>query len=365
MSLNVKYSGYFNSNSGMAEAARNIVTAFHIAGAGITTEIVPNVNTTKNLGDSFELCHKLAGNDIPYDTKIIHITPDGVRNHMETMKKHIFHLFWETDKLPDWWVWELNHSVDEIWTGCEWNKKAFFDSGVKVPIKIIPQPVGEFDEEAKPFEIKNRPKFLFGSMFQWTERKNPKMLVKAFLKTFSGNPDVGLLIKTYKERFSSEETLSIIDQIRMWREESGVGPYPRILLYPDALSKNDIHRFYKTIDCFISTHRGEGWGLPIVEAMTAGLPVISTNLGGCHEHIPDEFFYPIDFVMCHVFNMNFVPWYGYDQMWASPLEWSVMLQLKKVYDDQEEAKSRGAKAKVFVNGYFNYRSVGKKMMELL
>lgn len=42
----------------------------------------------------------------------------------------------------------------------------------------------------------------------------------------------------------------------------------------------DFPRFYKAGDAFVLPTRGEGWGRPHVEAMSMGLPVISTNWSG-------------------------------------------------------------------------------------
>ncbi len=43
-----------------------------------------------------------------------------------------------------------------------------------------------------------------------------------------------------------------------------------------------------TFDCFVSAHRGEGWGVPQMEAMLMGKPIISTSCGGIHEHLKDK-----------------------------------------------------------------------------
>ena len=37
---------------------------------------------------------------------------------------------------------------------------------------------------------------------------------------------------------------------------------------------------YAQSDAFVMPTRGEGWGLPICEAMAMGLPVVATNFSG-------------------------------------------------------------------------------------
>ncbi len=46
--------------------------------------------------------------------------------------------------------------------------------------------------------------------------------------------------------------------------------------------------FYQACDCFLLTSDYEGWGMVIVEAATAGLPVIMTDVGCAGELIIDE-----------------------------------------------------------------------------
>lgn len=51
---------------------------------------------------------------------------------------------------------------------------------------------------------------------------------------------------------------------------------------------NDVARFYAAIDLFaLPTHEPEGFGLTLLEASAAGLPVIATRLGGACEVIDD------------------------------------------------------------------------------
>lgn len=365
MGINIRYSGYYEAVSGMGQACRNIVYALHAAGIGVSTELAPNLMSKTTLGKAHLLCQELRDKDIDYDIKIIHITPDQVRKHMEPLKYHIFHLFWETDKIPEWWKWELNHSVDEIWTGSEWNKKVFLDSGVKKPIWVCPQPVPHEEEDYKPFLLPGFKGFVFGSIFQWIERKDPKTLIRAFLKEFKGSKDVTLLLKTYKETFSQEETSEIMQEIKTIRKELGITQYPRIALYPHILTKHDIGRLYETMDCVVSAHRGEGFGIPIGEAMLSGKPVISTDLGGIHEHVPKELWYPVSYTMCPVFNMSFVPWYDDDQNWGQADEDHLRKQMRLVYDNREEAKNRGQRAKEYILNNLNPEAVGNRMLKRL
>ena len=357
---NIKYTGYFNTISGMGHACRNYIKALNDAGVSVAADLAPNITTEKNLGEAHDVCQLLYGRDINYKIKIIHTTPDAVTNFLEPMKYHIFHLFWETDKVPQWWVWALN-LVDEIWTGSEYNKKAFIDSGVKKPIYVFPQPI-ENPGEMGTVETN---KFTFCSIFQWIERKDPKKLLQAYWKEFRNEKDVCLMIKTYKERFTRGETSEILRNIDSWKKELNFKTYPEVRLCLEELSRDQIWNIHNSGDCFVLPHRGEGWGIPIAEAMMAGNPVISTNLGGIHGHVPLKYWYPIGHEKVNVFNMDFSPWYNSDQMWGNVSERMLRDKMREVFKFRNKAKEKGKKAREFVLENFSYLSVGNRLKERL
>lgn len=362
--ISVKYSGFFESFSGMAEAARSIVASLAKTTLNIITEPIANTVSTKSLGENYTICRNLP-HEGAAEFKIFHITPDMVTKYFEPMTTHIFHLFWETDSLPEWWVWSLN-MCDEVWTGSSWNQESFLRSGVKKPVWVCPQPVKELKpEEIKPFVVPDRPAFLFYSMFQWIERKDPELLLKTFWKTFAGRDDVGLALKTYKERFTTQEKQEIVNSIVRWKAELNLPKFPPIYLYLDELSRHDCLRFHMTGDCFVSSHHGEGWGVCQAEAMALGKPVISTDLGGIHEHVPKDLWYPVSYTWESVHGMDFIQWYDKSQQWGKADPNSLAHEMIAVTTNTREAQERAGKSQAFVRKHLNPVTVGNLMKERL
>ena len=53
----------------------------------------------------------------------------------------------------------------------------------------------------------------------------------------------------------------------------------------EGISFKELWAMYAAADCFLLTSKGEGAGLPILEAMSVGVPVVATDTGAITEHI--------------------------------------------------------------------------------
>ena len=282
---------------------------------------------------------------------------------MENGKRNIGIIFWEVIGVDKRWVTDMN-KMDEIWTPSKTFAKTFKDSGVKVPIKVIGQPFIKLNEE-RPFEIENFNGFKFYSVFQWTERKNPKTLLMNYWKTFQGKKDVCLILKTYRAGFNDNESNAIRKDIQDWKKLSGITDFPKTFFIPYEMSEKEISRLHATGDCFVSAHRGEGWGYPQMEAMTAGKPVISTNFGGIHEYLTDEFSWPISFKYIPVEGMEFIPWYNNTQKWADIDQDELSYAMWQAYNNCELTRQKGKLAQDFVLKTFSLKKIGEQIKSLL
>jgi glycosyltransferase involved in cell wall biosynthesis len=55
------------------------------------------------------------------------------------------------------------------------------------------------------------------------------------------------------------------------------------LVWTGRLAKEDMPSFYADIDIAVSTHRNEGFGIWVLEALAMGTPVVSVNAGGIRD----------------------------------------------------------------------------------
>jgi glycosyltransferase involved in cell wall biosynthesis len=361
--VSVKYSGPWGEASGYAQANRNIIKALHDADVDVVTELQSYAKHPTDYGEQFELAKSLQNKHNNSPIKILHITPNVYAKHKEVGKYHVGHLFWETTGMAKDWTWYL-HEVREIWTGCEYNKKCFIDSGFEGKIFKFPQPINT-DSTESPIAIDNARGYIFYSIFQWIERKNPKALLEAYWREFEHEKNVTLVIKTYGLSFQEHEEKKIFKEIEQLKTKLNLAYYPRTLIIKYLLSDKEIHQLHESGDCFVSAHRGEGWGVPQVEALVHKKPVISTNLGGCHEWVPDDCMYKVNYKMTNVQGMDWAEQYTKEQKWAEVDINDLRAKMRYVFDHPNEAQEFGLKGHEYVRDNLNFKKVGQLMRQRL
>lgn len=375
--MNVKYVGPAKDYSGYGEACRHDIAALVESGVNVTTKVPKYTPELADFGRLGEIIDPLFEKPIDYNVIILHTTPNVYRQYMEQGKYHIARVFWETDKLPQDFSQNIQ-MCDEVWTGSEFNKQAIINSGVTKPIYIIPEAVDTTLDTSKirPYTTANQSDYKFYSIFEWTERKNPAALLEAYWREFENDEKVSLSIKTYLDNFSKEKKEEIDRYIRKLKARLNLKRYAPVYLYRNLMDRGQVYRFHKTFDCFVSAHRGEGWGIPQMEAMLMGNPIIATDCGGIHEYLkgrngemigddgPDALLVRYDLVPLSGNSRN-QQWYEQDQKWAQIDIKQLQQAMRMVFDNQDKARGIGVQGQKTVNRLFALKTVGDIMKDRL
>lgn len=298
------------------------------------------------------------------DTFYIKFFPASVIEN-RTAERFVAYTMLETTRIPKSWVKKLNKYAERVIVPSEHQRQAFIDSGVTVDIRTIPLGL---KTDMFPVLDRTRPEgeteFVFGTMGSLTYRKGTDILVKAFLKAFPLDkyPNVGLIIKTLPLRkgvvhnwFADPELL---------RKD------PRIVIVGESYSPDQLlEDFFKIIDAFVFPTRGEGFGLPPLEAMCTGLPTLCTNWSGCSEFLDPKVSIPLDYELKPVPNGKMG---GYPKdLQAEGQEWAevdpnyLAEKMLWVYENQDKAKKMGAKAAKYVRKNFNHKLAAQKVIDYL
>ncbi len=364
----VKYIGPVFDGSGYAEAARNYVLSIHNKGYPIQLAPITFEKSRPDLGKDGEVLRGLINNQIDYDKVIVHCTPDLWHQftNFERNKYTIGYTVWETSSIPREWVAACN-KVPEIWVPCDWNMSVFKDSGVTTPLYKIPHAIDIPDLATIPdfnLEGVGANDFVFYSIFQWQERKNPYGLLAAYAAAFSGVDDVVLVLKTYRADHGGDRD-SIIKLIKDFRQFMNLDHYPKMFLVVENMSNAGITGLHKRGDCFILLQRSEGWGLPHFEAAACGNPVVTPSYGGQVDFLNEENSYPVGYNLTPVGGMTWSPYYRGDQYWAEPDLKHAIESMRHVYNNRDEAKQKGVLARQNIVDNFSWDKIGTKIVDRL
>jgi glycosyltransferase involved in cell wall biosynthesis len=361
----IRYTGPILDNSGYARACRGNILALHNAGIPITLNPISFEKLRPDLGRDGEIINSLINKHVNYNFNIIHSTPEFWEKYVDPNVTNVAYTIWETTKLHPDWPKYINKSVDKVLVGCEWNKGVFKDSGVTIPIGVVPHGISkqEYDGVNK-FNIAGvtDDDFMFYSIFQWTERKHPLALIKAYYHAFSGVDDVVLVLKTYRSDYSDNEKKAIRTTLQRLKAVMPMDHYPKVVLIPDILTEDEIAAVHQRGDCYASLDRGEGFGLSPFQAGAAGNPIIVTGFGGSTEYAKEDNSYLVDYQPTPVYGMPWSPWYRGDQCWAEPNIVHGAELMKQVYNNREEAKTKGKKLQNYIYDNFSWECIAEKII---
>lgn len=324
-------SGYASSARAMLEALdkNKVYTAYkYVYGPGTVFPVEEPASS-----DSYILEMIRARQFEQADIQLVYAQGDVF--YRNTGKYKIGFTMLEVDGLPKEWVRQAN-LMDEVWVPSEFNKRTFLEAGVKKPIHIIPLGVdiNYFSPEIIGRKIPEL--FTFLSIFEWGERKAPDILLKAFNDEFSIDEPVCLICKVN----NFDPSVSIPNLISDLNLRANGG---RVIVGQNRiLQRYELGVLYRSADCFVLPTRGEGWGMPILEAMASGLPVISTNWSSQTDFINKENSIPLD-IEGLIPAIAKCPYYeGFN--WAQPSYESLRKSMRWVYENQSEARSIGERA---------------------
>jgi glycosyltransferase involved in cell wall biosynthesis/FMN phosphatase YigB (HAD superfamily)/tetratricopeptide (TPR) repeat protein len=194
---------------------------------------------------------------------------------------------WEFGALPEPWV-AGSAQVDEFWVPSEYVRRVYVESGVPAAkVVVVPNGVNpeKFNPQAAPMKLATQKKFKFLFVGGTILRKGPDLLLQAYLKNFTAADDVCLVIKDFGgQTVYAGQTFEA--QIRAAQLQPNA---PEILYLNAELPPDSLPGLYTACDCLVLPYRGEGFGLPALEAMACGLPVIVTAGGATDDFVRDDF----------------------------------------------------------------------------
>jgi len=220
----------------------------------------------------------------------------------------------ELSAIPQSWLAAM-HYVNELWVPCEFVRDVFVRAGIPASkLTIIPEAIDTDAFDPSLYESVSFPltsetlgaetvfwcnknvtaasagtRFKFFSSFKWEPRKGWDVLLEAYQMAFAPNDtSVSLYILTHQ--FIFDEGGPVLGgQAELWfvrairRHFGNVSledAFPHVCIIANQVAESLVPRLYRSMDAFVLPTRGEGWGLPAMQAMSMALPTISTAYSG-------------------------------------------------------------------------------------
>jgi len=127
------------------------------------------------------------------------------------------------------------------------------------------------------------------------------------------------------------------------------------------LPQTHLPRLYKSVDAFVISSRGEGWGRPHAEAMAMGLPVLATNWSGNTEFMNELNSFLIE--VTELITIKKGPFKGHK--WAQPSVNHLRKLMRFVFSNPKEAKRKGHTARKDMVLKYNPKIVADMVMKRL
>ena len=190
-------------------------------------------------------------------------------------KIKIAYVVFDSTRLPTWWVDSLNSCFDAVITTSKWGKGMIENSGVLIPTFFVPLSLDLRLFDRRKLRKPENPKFRFGSVASFSDRKNAKQLVKCFLDCFGDANDVELLIHT-PLNFGAAYT-EVQELIKLQNAKNVIISHEELDEYGYALLMN-------TFDVYVLVSKGECYSITPRQALALGKPAIISR-GHAHDEM--------------------------------------------------------------------------------
>jgi glycosyltransferase involved in cell wall biosynthesis len=226
---------------------------------------------------SREIKAALAETGIAWDDSgelALHVTPPHLFEPLPDVPNVLLTMF-EADQIPADQVATANRA-DLVLVPCLHNRTVLRWAGCRRPLAVVPLGLATEHRAAIP----DRPVWPVDVLWvgQASIRKGWDLVRSAWTRAFPGRDDVRLTLKTVPTAGASYGFVTQTGRVRVLAE---------------AWSDAAMADLYRSAHVFVFPSRGEGWGLPVLEAMAAECLVLAPAITGLAEFFDASVGWPL------------------------------------------------------------------------
>lgn len=259
---------------------------------------------------------------------------------------------WEETSFPSVFANDFNLTLDLVTVVSSQTARFLRNAGVTTPIAVVGNGIDHMQDvhaEALPRPLSSAT-FRFLHVSSCFPRKGVDVLLKAYGQAFRRSDDVVLIIKTFPNPHNDVRA----QLVRLQHEDPG---FPQVEIIEEDWTSGQLVSLYKQCQVLVAPSRGEGFGLPIAEAMLHDLPVIVTAWGGHLDFCSPQTCWLIDYTSAPAQTHLSLD----DSLWAEPDVKHLVAILKEIYILPKSAiavKTAEARRKVLAN--YTWRQVAER-----
>ncbi|KAK3238042.1 hypothetical protein CYMTET_51922 [Cymbomonas tetramitiformis] len=257
--------------------------------------------------------------------------------------------------------------LDEVWVPSRFHVEVFSSNGVpRSKLFVVPEiSDGELWQNSKgqPFPLPDTQKhYVFLSVFKLEDRKGWHELVEGYCRAFASDADTMLLLHIHQpaDSMGAPPMQELIAEHLDFVGCRGRATRPRIEIITQDLTFDEMVYMYRRADCYVSAHWGEGWGLPIADAMALGLPTIATNFSGNTEFMTGRNSYLVPASRMEPYPQSDAWFFGLEH--AVPNVTALAHTFRLVHQDRAGAVARGKQASHDMRTWFSPKAVSGLLM---
>ena len=245
--------------------------------------------------------------------------------------------------------------ADQVWVPSAWGHSVLTAHGIHADrIRIVPEGVDgtRFHAHGRRPRSTARP-FRFLTVGKYEQRKNIDLTIEAFAQVYANQPDLELVIKSnyftnHRQKYD-----------RLQGKISDLGLNNVTLLWGE-MTEAQLADLYRACDAFVLPTRAEGWGLPLIEAVAAGLPIITTMHSGHTEflqHVYDSVL-PVAHTMTQIDCAEYRSYYPAPDndwgAWAQPDLNSLVACMQQALQQEQELYDRAQRNSKIIRERFSW-----------
>ena len=354
--MRVHWKGAFFTNSSIAIVNRRLVSALLKRGnveiSLGTSQIAPS-----DLPAEFRELAAVAENGIAdADVTVVHDWPP--RFAAPANGRYVHFQPWEYGSIPVAWYDALHDDCDDVWTYSTNNRDAYVEGGLpEERVSVMPLGIDPayFSPQGRAMQRDGSFRFLYvgGTI----TRKGIDVLIDAYARAFTRRDPVTLVVKDANaSTFYKGQSLG--ENLRMFAQHPGM---PRLEYVDATVSDTTMGELYRSADCLVLPYRGEGFGLPVLEAMACGLPVMASAGGATDDFVDESVGWRIPSARRNLdldtppFRTRTTPWL------LEPNTDELARLMRYAYEHRDEVKSRGAAAAVRAHGAWTWEHAAERV----